>query len=69
MKTIATLKNGYALVAIEPCEDSPMQHHKGMEVAADDENRRFYVYETMLACYGLDSVTKACEAYPIPTKL
>lgn len=66
MKTITTLNNGYALIAIEPCEDSPMENHKGMSVAADDENRRFYVYETMLICYGLDSVTNACESYPVP---
>jgi len=67
MKTVTTLKNGYTLIAIEPCEASPMENHKGMSVAADDENRRFYVYETMLVCYGLDSVSKACESYPIPT--
>lgn len=66
MMKINTLKNGYALIVIGYGETSPMENHKGMEVAADDENRRFYVYEIMLACYGLESVTKACEAYPIP---
>jgi len=66
MKTVTNLTNGYTLIAVEPCEDSPMQNHKGMTVAADDENRRFYVYETMLVCYGLDSVAKACESYPVP---
>ena len=66
MRKLNTLKNGYTLILIRYDETSPMENHKGMEVAADDENRRFYVYETMVACYGLESVTKACEAYPIP---
>jgi len=66
MKTITTLENGYTLIVIEPFEGSPMENHKGMSVAADDDNRRFYVYETMLVCYGLDSVAKACESYPVP---
>lgn len=65
MKTVTKLNNGYTLIAIEPCEDSPMEDHKGMSIAADDENRMFYVYQTTLVCYGIDSVAKACESYPV----
>ena len=67
MKTLNTiLGNGYSINVIEYGEESPMINHKGGEIATDDKYKAFYVHETFLVTYGLDSIKKACFSYPTP---
>ena len=64
MQTLTTFKNGYNLVVIEYGERSPMEdHNTALEIAADDDSKRFYVHALLLHTYGLDSVKAACERY------
>ena len=63
MNTISTTKSGYKIVAINPDESSPMENHKGGEIAVDEENKTMYVHGVFVACYGTDSIMKACESY------
>ena len=56
------LKNDYWLPY---GEESPMDNHKGGEIAADDENKVFYVHEVLVVTNGLDSIVKACMSYPV----
>jgi len=60
------LSNGYEIRVLKHDAISPMQNHGPMEIATDQENGIFYIYEVMLATYGTDSVIKACEKYPYP---
>ena len=62
------LSNGYEIRVLKHGARSPMQNHGPMEIATDQENRVFYIYEVMLTCYGTDSVIKACETYPVPVE-
>lgn len=62
------LSNGYEIRVLKHDAISPMQNHGPMEVATDQENRIFYIYEIMLATYGTASVIKACESYPVPVE-
>ena len=62
------LNNGYTLRAIPLGYESPMENHKGMSIAADDENRIFYAHHMLIVTYGSDSVIKACETYPVPVE-
>ena len=55
--------HGFELIAVEPGEDSPMQDHKGGDIAVDPEAKRFYVHEVFLIMWGLESVQKACHQY------
>jgi len=59
------LKNDYWLRVLPYGEDSPMENHKGGEIAADDENKVFYVHEVLVVTNGLDSIVKACMSYPV----
>lgn len=63
MEKIATTTSGYKVIAINPGEDSPMANHKGGEVAVDESSKTMFVYGVFVACYGLDSIMKACESY------
>ena len=63
MQTLTTLKNGYTLIALDFSDRSPMADHGAMEIAADDDNKRFYAHTLLLHTYGLDSVKAACERY------
>ena len=63
MDKIAITESGYKVVAINPWEESPMANHKGGEVAVDEESKTMFVYGVFVACYGLESIIKACEAY------
>ena len=67
MKTLMPiLSNGYSVNVIEYGEDSPMEGHKGGEIAADDKHHAFYVYEVTVVANGTDSILKACNSYPVP---
>ena len=57
------LKNGYKLVFIPIGKESPMENHKGGELAVDEENKIIYGWELFAVTYGTDSIIKACEAY------
>ena len=63
MQTITTFKNGYTLIALDFSDRSPMADHGHMEIAADDDSKRFYAHALLLHTYGLDSVKAACERY------
>ena len=63
MQTLATLNNGYTLIALDYYDRSPMAEHGVMEIAADDDRKRFYAHALLLHTYGLDSVKAACERY------
>jgi hypothetical protein len=62
MNIAATIKD-WKIVAIPPCAKSPMQNHKGGEIAVDDENKTFYAWEIFIVTYGLDSIIKSCTKY------
>ena len=65
MKTLMpALPNGYSINVIEYGEQSPMEDHKGGEIAADDNLHAFYVYEVTVVANGADSIIKACNQYP-----
>ena len=57
------LSNGWALQELAYNQASPMENHNSLEIAVDDENKVFYVYEFHLNTYGLASVVKSCETY------
>ena len=58
------LINDWELMVIPYGEQSPMENHKGgAEIAADDENKLFYCWESWLVTVGTDSVIKACNQY------
>jgi hypothetical protein len=59
------LNNGYTLQVIKYGEQSPMDNHKGGEIAADEDNKVFYVHEVLVVTNGLDSIMKACNSYPM----
>ena len=63
MQTLATLGNGYTLIALDYNDRSPMADHSAMEIAADDDRKRVYAHALLLHTYGLDSVKAACERY------
>ena len=63
MNAISTTKSGYKVVAIDPDESSPMENHKGGEIAVDDESKTMFVHGVFVACYGLESIMRACESY------
>ena len=58
------LDNGYTLKVIPYGATSPMENHKGGEIAADDTLKEFFVYEVTVVTNGLDSIVKACMSYP-----
>lgn len=64
MKTVLNTGMDWKLVAIEPLEQSPMPGHEFGEVAADAENKTFYIHETILVFNGAASVIKSCRQYP-----
>ena len=57
--------NGYTLQVIGYGEQSPMENHKGGEIATDDISQVFYVHEVLVVTNGLDSIIKACNSYPM----
>ena len=61
--TKATLKNGWKLYILEINEDSPLENHKTMEIAADDERKNLFAHEIMVITHGLDSVVNSCNKY------
>jgi hypothetical protein len=54
---------GWRLYIIEANEESPMEDHGRMELAADDKNKRIFAYDIMVITYGLKSVKCACNKY------
>jgi hypothetical protein len=68
MKMITKVENfksteGWSLFAIPPFFESPMENHRGGEIAIDEEKKAFYVYEVFLVSYGLESIEKAINSY------
>ena len=59
------LTNGYTLRILDPGTDLPMLNHKGGEIAVDDATKTMYAWGVFVACYGLDSIIKACLSYPV----
>ena len=59
------LDNGYTLKVIPYGKQSPMSNHLGGEIASDDKNKTFYVWEVTVVTNGLDSIIKACNTYPV----
>ncbi len=58
------LSKGWGLKVIPYGGVSPMADHKGgSEIAADDENKLFYCWESWLVTVGTLSVTTACNKY------
>ena len=58
------LDDDWQLRVIPYGKESPMQNHKGgNEIAADDENKLFYCWESWLVTVGTDSALKACKQY------
>ncbi len=57
------LSNGWELIVIPYNRESPMVNHKGNEIAADEELKTFYCWETWMVAAGTISVIKACETY------
>ena len=65
MQTIptTTLPAPWALVAINPGEESPMLNHRGGEVAVDTEKHTFYCWNIFAATYGTESIEASCQKY------
>ena len=63
MKLVSKFNDDWALYAIEAGEESPMENHLSGEIAVDNENKRFYMHEIFIVCYGTDSVIKSCNQY------
>lgn len=53
------LKNNRKLFIIEPFEDSPLENHKGGEIAYDKKTNEFFVHECFLVMLGVDAIEKA----------
>lgn len=62
------LENGYTLHAIPPGMDSPMENHKGGEIAVDESRKTMYAWEVFIVTYGLNAIVKACLSYPTNRK-
>lgn len=54
------LKDGRILYALAPCEESPLENHKGGEIAYDGKN--FYVHEVFLVTYGVECIERAINS-------
>jgi hypothetical protein len=59
------LINNRTLYAIEPCEQSPLENHKGGEIAYDKETGEFYVHEVFLVMWGTDVIVKSINSIAI----
>ncbi len=58
------LSKGWKLKVIPYGGVSPMANHKGgSELAADDENKLFYCWESWICIVCTSSVTTACNEY------
>lgn len=60
---IIEIEKGWKLCALEYGEESPMENHGFMELAADNDNKRIYGTEAMIRTYGLDSILASCRGY------
>jgi len=65
MQKIGQTDSGYTIIALNICDESPMQDHKGGEIAVDEKSRCMYVHHIFVVTYGLDSVMKACNSYGV----
>ncbi len=57
------LSDNWRLIALDPCEPSPMENHLGGEIATDDESRTFFIHGVFLVMHGLDNIVKSCQSY------
>ncbi len=57
------LSNGWQIKVIPYNCESPMRYHIGNGIAADDDSKTFYCWETWMVTAGSTSVIKACEEY------
>jgi hypothetical protein len=67
MKKVANINlvDNRTLYAIEPCEASPLENHKGGEIAYDKETKEFYIHEVFLMMHGTDSIVRAINSISI----
>lgn len=67
MKKVANINliDNRTLYAIEPMESSPLENHKGGEIAYDKETKEFYIHEVFLMMHGTDPIVKAINSISI----
>lgn len=63
MDIIGKTESGYTVMAINPGESSPMQNHKGGDIAVDEIQKVMYAYGVFVATYGTESIMRACNSY------
>jgi hypothetical protein len=63
MQTIGETRYGYKVVALDAGEASPMQNHKGGEIAVDEQGKVMYAWGVFVALYGTGSIMEAAEKY------
>jgi hypothetical protein len=56
------LIDGRTLYAIAPCEDSPLENHKGGEIVFDKDTKEFFIHECFLVMAGTDAIAKAVNS-------
>ena len=44
-------------------EDSPMENHGKFEIASDNKNKRYYVYDVLVRTTGKRSIDEICLIY------
>jgi hypothetical protein len=65
MKLIGTTNHGFKVLALDAGEASPMQNHRGGEIAVDELTGTMYAWGIFVVAYGMDSIMKACNSYPV----
>lgn len=63
MTKIGETRQGYSVVALDAGEGSPMQNHRGGEIAVDEQSKTMYAWGMFVALYGVDSIMNAAEKY------
>jgi hypothetical protein len=64
MKKVSNINliDNRTLYAIELWEDSPLENHKGGEVAFDKDTKEFFIHECFLVMAGTDAIAKAVNS-------
>lgn len=57
-----SLKDNRTLYAIEPWEDSPLENHKGGEIAYDADTGDYFIHECFLIMAGADAIARAINS-------
>ena len=53
------LKNGAELFVLEYNDESPLENHKGGELAHTTDKTAFYIHEPILVMHGVAAIEKA----------